>query len=573
MRALLSRSDYEFDVVGDAQIRRLLQVARALGLSALQPTADGIAKLDLQIAGSWSAFTPALALGSAQLQSVHAEIRGLNAPLEIASASLLLQPDKITASKVTASLATSNWRGSFELPRQCGVPRPCPVLFDLHADAISTDALSELFDPHPRNRPWYRFLSAAPESRNPYLLTLAADGRLVADRVALHKLVASRVSANVELRNGELQLNDVQGDVLGGRHLGFWKADFRAKPPAYNGSGTLERIALGQLAQSMHDGWITGIGTATYQVAADGLTAGELMSSASAAGEVRSLRGHAAAYRAVGRRGAPSHALLHRTAPAARCQVGDSGGQTGRSDGVYQVSGTASLGRVLNLNLDARRSSQPQHHWSAHRAARHRGEHAGNPGGFETMKSGLTVLMLAVVCCASQAPSRRGDAQPMAVASMVRKLRRIESVGSSPHPPAHPHGIERRGNQCLLCRGESRSPRGGRIRPISEQAEWCKATTRVDFERIKAGAELVQHRCSRFFGASMMWTWWLTPRPPAGWDRWRSIRCRWTVSRYPGLFCSCLSRTTFSRSIQTWVWIQVFLCRTGSTKRRSVFMS
>ena len=94
-------------VVGDAQIRKLLQVARAIGLSALQPTADGVAKVDLQISGSWSAFTPPLALGSAQLQSVHAEMRGLNEPVEIASASLLLAPNKITASKVTASVATS----------------------------------------------------------------------------------------------------------------------------------------------------------------------------------------------------------------------------------------------------------------------------------------------------------------------------------------------------------------------------------------------------------------------------------------------------------------------------------
>lgn len=351
VRASLSRSDYGFEVVGDAQIRKLLQVARAIGLSALQPTADGVAKVDLQISGSWSAFTPPLALGSAQLQSVHAEMRGLNEPVEIASASLLLAPNKITASKVTASVATSTWRGSFELPRQCGLPGSCPVRFDLHADAISTDALSELFDPHPRNRPWYRFLSTAPESRNPYLLTLAADGRLTADRVTLHKLAASRVSANVELRDGVLRLTDVQGDVLGGKHVGIWKADFRAKPPAYSGSGTLDRIALGQLAQSMHDGWITGIGTATYQAAADGLTAGELMSSASAAVKFEASGGML-----------PHIVLSSGAAPLrmryfiGRLLLRDAEfeiqeGKLDTPDGVYQVSGTATLGRDLNLNL------------------------------------------------------------------------------------------------------------------------------------------------------------------------------------------------------------------------------
>jgi len=208
-----------------------------------------------------------------------------------------------------------------------------------------------LFDPHPRNRPWYRFLSTAPESRNPYLLTLAADGRLTADRVTLHKLAASRVSANVELRDGVLRLTDVQGDVLGGKHVGIWKADFRAKPPAYSGSGTLDRIALGQLAQSMHDGWITGIGTATYQAAADGLTAGELMSSASAAVKFEASGGML-----------PHIVLSSGAAPLrmryfiGRLLLRDAEfeiqeGKLDTPDGVYQVSGTATLGRDLNLNL------------------------------------------------------------------------------------------------------------------------------------------------------------------------------------------------------------------------------
>ena len=107
----------------------------------------------------------------------------------------------------------------------------------------TTDRLNQLINPHVRKQPWYRFLSS-PATGVPYLLTVHAVGKLTANRVVVRKLVASRVSANVELNKGKLRLSDLRGDVLGGKHVGDWEADFTAKPPAYSGSGTLERIAL-----------------------------------------------------------------------------------------------------------------------------------------------------------------------------------------------------------------------------------------------------------------------------------------------------------------------------------------
>lgn len=351
VRAWLSGTDYGLQIVGDTQIRRLLQVARAVGLPALQPAADGMAKVDLQIAGPWSAFTAAKAVGSAQLQSVHAEIRGLNEPLEIASANLVLAPDEVGVKNVTASVAGSTWRGSLELPRQCSGTVACPIRFDLHADTIATDDLSELLNPHPRNRPWYRFLSAAPELRSPYLLTLRASGRISANRVTVHKLVASRVSANVDLENGAVQFSGLRGEVLGGKHVGDWKADFTGKAPEYSGSGFLQRIALGQLAQTMQDGWITGTGTATYQASASGLTAAELISSAKATLQVEAFAGTLPHIVLAG-----GAAPLSMRSFTGRFLLRDrkfeiQEGKLDTADGIYQVSGTASLMRTLDLNL------------------------------------------------------------------------------------------------------------------------------------------------------------------------------------------------------------------------------
>ena len=106
------------------------------------------------------------------------------------------------------------------------------------------------------------------------------------------------------------------------------------------------------------------------------------------------------------------------------------------------------------------------------------------------MKSGLTVLMLAVVCCASQVPSRRGDAQSMAVDSTERKLRRIESVGSSPHPPPTRTELSEEEINAYFAAGKVDLPAGVESVRFESEPGVVKATTRVDFERIKAGRSL-----------------------------------------------------------------------------------
>jgi hypothetical protein len=350
VRGWASRSGYSFTVQGDAQVQRLLRLARTVGIPAPQPAAEGLAKVDLQIAGAWSGFVTPKAMGKAQLHSIRAEVRGLNAPLEIASANLLLTPDQVNVQNLTASIADTSWRGSLALARQCTVPDSCPVRFDLLADEIASDRLNQLINPHVRQQPWYRFLSSR-AAGFPYLLTLHAVGKLTANRVVVRKLVGNRVSANVELNKGKLRLSDLRGDVLGGRHVGEWEADFTAKPPEYSGSGTLERIALNQLSESMDDDWITGSATATYRVRASGLDATELFASAISTLKVDARDGllrHVALAEGTG------PLQMHRLAAHLSLRDGEFEIQEGKletSAGIYQVSGTASLTRMLNLKL------------------------------------------------------------------------------------------------------------------------------------------------------------------------------------------------------------------------------
>ena len=347
VRGWIARSGYGFEVQGEAQLQRLLQTARMVAIPALQTSATGWTKFDLQTGGGW--WTPATRMtGKAQLHAVRAEMRGWNEPLEIASANVALVPDQVTVQNVIASAAGTSWHGSLVLPRPCALAGTCPLQFDLHADEISVEGLNRLLNPTVRAEPWYRFLSSG-NSASLYLLRVNAVGKIAANHVLIHKLAASKVSANVELNAGRLRLSDLHAGILGGNHLGEWKADFATKPPQYTLSGTLGQVALTQLADAMNDGWISGSATATYHASASGLTASELLASATGTLQVQA------------RDGVLPHIVLTEGPLAMRrlaarlvlregkFEIED--GKLETSDGSYQVSGTVSLDRMVNLKL------------------------------------------------------------------------------------------------------------------------------------------------------------------------------------------------------------------------------
>ncbi len=347
----ISRSGYDFSISGEAEVQKLLAAARTAGLAVPSLTADGQARLDLTISGGWTGFAAPVISGEAQLRSVRAEVRGLNAPVEIASASLVLAPDEIRVKDLNAIAAGSTWRGSMTLARPCAMLSSCRIYFDLHSTQVATDQLSQLFTPHPSERPWYRFLSPSRQPGTSSFLTMHATGTLSADQVLVRQLTARRVSAALELENGRLHLSNLHGEFLGGKHRGDWTADFNGSIPVYHGSGVLEDAELGQLAAAMHDDWITGTATANYRATASGLTAAELLSSANANLQIEARDGSLPHLALAGGNG-PVHVnhfvgqLLLRDR-----QIEIEPGKLATPAGIYQVSGTVSLGRVLDVKL------------------------------------------------------------------------------------------------------------------------------------------------------------------------------------------------------------------------------
>lgn len=273
-RGWISRSGYSVSLTGEAEIGRALRMARMIGLPALQTTTiEGPANIDLQIVGYWagwsygahSGFPGPQVTGSAKLRNVRIAVRGTGGPVEVASADVELAPDNVQIEKLSAKVAGTLWTGSLEMPRGCGTPGACEVSFHVNANQIALGEVSEWAKPSPKARPWYQVLESNTQTGPSFLGSLRASGRVTTDRLQIHTLAATHVSADVDLDGGKLEISDLNADFLGGKHHGQWQADFTDKPVC-DGSGSLSGISLARFANAMKNQWVAGTASASYEL-------------------------------------------------------------------------------------------------------------------------------------------------------------------------------------------------------------------------------------------------------------------------------------------------------------------
>ncbi len=354
----VSRSGYRVSLTGEAEVARALRVARLFGLPALSTAAEGVAQVDLQIAGSWtewatgapSNFAEPQVMGTAKLHNVRVEVRGVDGPIEIASANLQLWPDVVRVAKLNANAAHALWTGSLELPRGCGTPVACAVRFNLSSNEVGLSQISQWAGPGPKKQPWYKVLSPGTPAGPSFLASLRASGKVYANRLLVHGLVATHVSASLNLDSRKLRISELRGDFLGGKQRSDWQVDFSMKPPVYSGSGTVTEISLGHLP-APKDEWITGTADGSYQVTASGSTADEFWQSAKGAVHF-DMRDGTLPRISLGQDGSPLE--VGRFEGSARLRDANlemEEGQMESPEGLFRVSGTASLGRELDLKL------------------------------------------------------------------------------------------------------------------------------------------------------------------------------------------------------------------------------
>jgi AsmA family len=374
----VSPGGYRFFLHGDAELKNLFRLEDVLGLPVVRPAAEGAAKLDVSVSGPWQGFAPPVTLGAAQLRSVRAEMRGLNTPIEISSATMTLAPDAVRMYGISARTGSTHWSGGVAAPRHCAAPgvasgvasgialsvpaSNCVFQFDLKADELSTADLTEWLTPHPAKRPWYRILkwnSNAPPGASP-LLGIQAHGNLLVDRLLLKKLMATQVSTRVDVDRGKITLTGLRAQLLQGSHQGDWTIDLAShdgpdhdaanQPMHYHGTGALQNIALAQVGALMNDEWITGTADGSFDFDGSGGSFHEVLAGAEGHLQFTMRNGSLTHIEMAGSGALP----VHRFTGELRLKKGVwevSSARLESRDGVYRVSGTAATGSGLDFVL------------------------------------------------------------------------------------------------------------------------------------------------------------------------------------------------------------------------------
>jgi hypothetical protein len=346
--ASLSRSGYEVNLQGEAQLPRLEQVARTVGVHAPPHVKKGTARLDLQIAGLWTGFPAPAVTGKAQLRNLTADLKGVGAPLQISSAELVLAQQKLTLQNLAAGFAGSamHLSGSLQLQRHCPSGETCPAQVSLHADQLVAAELENLL--HPRlSRPWYRLLE---RDREKPLAGLLATGSLSANRIVVGRLAATRFTSRLSIAHGEVRLSQVRAGIWGGQHEGEWILDFSGRQPVYSGTGALANAALADAAQTMGDDWASGRLSLQYRLKAVGWSKSDLAASLGSSTDF-DVRDGVMRHLSLG---AAKPLRLRRFTGRLALEKGQFTLSTGKlqaGDGIYQVSGTALLDSKLHIKL------------------------------------------------------------------------------------------------------------------------------------------------------------------------------------------------------------------------------
>lgn len=346
----VSASGYGFSLLGDTDVNRVYRLANALAVAGFRPVAEGSAHLDVGISGNWQGFAPPEVTGTAQLRHVRAGMRGLNPPIDIASALLKLEPDAASLEKLSAQTGDTRWTGTVKAPRHCASDR-CEVQFDLEADHLSSNEMVEWFTPHPVQRPWYRILAASEPSGQSPLLGIRAAGQLRVKRLSLKKIEATQIVAQVDLDRGKIAFHQLRGQTLQGTYRGDCMIDASTIPLRYQASGALQNVSLAQVGAAMNDSWATGTVDGKFSLTTSGNSLPELLEHAE--GDLQfALRNGVLTH--VDLPDAPRPFAVHSFTGslAVKSRVWRlSDGKLESHDGLYQASGTATPGSGLNIRL------------------------------------------------------------------------------------------------------------------------------------------------------------------------------------------------------------------------------
>jgi hypothetical protein len=348
----LTADRYSLRINGAAELRRLINLAQALGVGTPGIGLEGSAQMDLQVAGGWMGFAEPYPSGKLQVSNATAELQGVSEPLVVDTASITLENQLIDITAFSAGFTKGGQlSGAASFPVHCTSPDNCVVQFDVRTQETSLARLNQLLNPAFSRQPWYHLLDIGRRHEDA-MSKLRAQGRFSVQRLGLGDVAASNVNGSLELSYGKLRIHELRADVLGGHEDGSWLADFTVSPPRFMGNGVVSKISMSQLATLMHDSWATGNLDAEYSLTLSGSTTAKLLNSAGGSADFHWSAG-ALRHVVLDSRGAPMAFSTFSGKVSLQdgtFTVTDGKMQSGGTK--YAVTGTAESGGNLNVKLE-----------------------------------------------------------------------------------------------------------------------------------------------------------------------------------------------------------------------------
>jgi hypothetical protein len=345
---LVDDEHFSLHFKGDTHLERLQQFARAVGVGVPKIALAGPTAIDLTVGANWIDFADPEVTGTAQLKGVRAEVPGLSVPLEIASARLELDRNRLTLRSATASAGKITLAGNASFPRSCTADSPCDSTFDLTTDDFNPERWNEVLNPRLKKQPWYRLLGV-PGDTNNVIANLHATGHFAARHFTLGASTGTSLETGFSMADGILRLKDTRAELFGGTVNGEWKIDFTGSEPKYEAHGTASRLQAEKLAPLVKANLGSGTIALNYKMEMAGWDATALTRSTLAQADFTWSGG---ALRISPDAKAPLRVMTgtgKATLDKSGWTVFDSKWKT--PGGIYQLSGTASRDAVLALEF------------------------------------------------------------------------------------------------------------------------------------------------------------------------------------------------------------------------------
>jgi hypothetical protein len=354
-----SREGYVTELNGEAELTRLVEIGRLLGLPTPAAELSGSAKGTLQIAGTWAGFSLPDYNGNAQLQKVTAKLSGVASPLRIQSARFVADNASLSLTKASVEIEGTHTKLDLDAtwPRNCVATQPtemalCGMRFNVKADQLNIDELNSLVNPKAQKRPWYAAIaiSVMGSDRRTFPATYAS-GQVSTGKLILKSVTATKASADVTITPSGFSIVGLRADTLGGSYVVDLAADFSDGTPAYSSSGNLVNLNIANIAALTHEIFASGKLTGSYKGTAHGWTYDDIVASLSGRADF-DWRDGTLPHIELETKGKPLQFKVFKGTAELKNGVVTFPESKLATKSIYAVSGTATLGHELEVKLE-----------------------------------------------------------------------------------------------------------------------------------------------------------------------------------------------------------------------------